>query len=162
MENDARNSHPERPTPSETELSPPNWLVIAVRGLIPPGPGSANEIIDVLLETHGSVSQAVLRIPAVIAVPAMGWAREAFYWRMAIAQAAILFLPFIDILSLPLVLNLGLVLAVLIIREGYTRKDERSDCEAITTFMTPALVILFNAALGLALPDLMMSGDAII
>src|SRR2546425_12846673 len=81
---------------------------------------------------------------------------------MAIAQAAILFLPFIDILSLPLVLNLGLVLAVLIIREGYIRKDDRSDCEAITTFMTPALVVLFNTALGLVLPHLMISGDAII
>ena|SRR5947209_15875795 len=92
MEIDARKTHTQGPTPSETGLSPPNWLVRAVRGLIPPGPGSANEIIDVLLETHGSVSQAVLRIPAVIAVPAMGWAREAFYWRMAIAQAAILFL----------------------------------------------------------------------
>ena len=101
-----------------------------------------------LLETHGSVPQAVLRIPAVIAVPALGWAREMFYWKMAIAQAAILFLPFIDILPLPLVLNLGLVLAVLIVREGYIRKDGRPDCEAITTFMTPALIILFNTALG--------------
>jgi hypothetical protein len=162
MEMDAGKANSEKPTQSESDLKRPNWLVRVVWRLIPPGPGSANEIIDVLLETHGSVPQAVLRIPAVIAVPALGWAREAFYWKMAIAQAAILFLPFIDILSLPLVLSLGLVLAVLIIREGYTRKDERSDCEAITTFMTPALVILFNAALGLALPDLMMSGDAII
>ena len=61
-----------------------------------------------------------------------------------------------------LVLNLGLVLAVLIIREGYIRKDDRPDCEAITTFMTPALVIFFNMALGLAFPHLMISGDAII
>ena len=61
-----------------------------------------------------------------------------------------------------LVLNLGLVLAVLIIREGYIRKDDRPDCEAITTFMTPALVIFFNMALGLAFPELMISGDAII
>ena len=162
MQINAGKAPSERPTPSKTDLSPPNWLVRVVRRLIPPGPGSANEIIDVLLQTHGSVSQAVLRIPAVIAVPALGWAREAFYWRMAIAQAAILFLPFIDMLSLPLVLNLGLVLAVLIIREGYIRKDDRPDCEGITTFMTPALVIFFNMALGLAFPELMISGDAII
>jgi len=97
-----------------------------------------------------------------IAVPALGWAREVFYWKMAIAQAAILVLPFIDILSLPLVLNLGLVLAVLIIRDGYIRKNNRLDCEAITTFMTPALVILFNETLRSAFPNLMISGDAII
>jgi len=162
MEIDAGKANSEKPTQSENDLKRPNWLVRVVWRLIPPGPGSANEIIDVLLETHGSVSQAILRIPSVIAVPALGCARDAFYWKMAIAQAAILFLPFVDILSLPLVLNLGLVLAVLILREGYTRKDDRSDCEAITTFMTPALVILFNAALGLAFPDLMISGDAII
>src|SRR5438093_8783156 len=162
MEMDASGTNPERPTPGAIDPVPPNWLVKVVRRLIPPGPGSANEIIDVLLETHGSIPQAVLRIPAVIAVPALGWAREAFYWRMAIAQAAILFLPFIDVLSLPLVLNLGVVLAVLIIREGYIRKDDRPDCEAITTFMTPALVIFFNMALGLAFPELMISGDAII
>src|SRR5213593_289727 len=162
MEINAGKAPSERPTPSKTDLSPPNWLVRVVRGLIPPGPGSANEIIHVLLETHGSVSQAALRIPAVIAVPALGWAREAFYWRMAIAQAAILFLLFIDVLSLPLVLNLGFGLAVLIIREGYIRNADRPDCEAITTFMTPALVILFNTALGLAFPQLTISGDAII
>ena len=101
MQIDAGKANSEKPTQSENDLKQPNWLVRVVRRLIPPGPGSANEIIDVLLETHGSVSQAALRIPAVIAVPALGWAREAFYWRMAIAQAAILFLPFIDMLSLP-------------------------------------------------------------
>ena len=106
MEIDAGTTNSERPTPSETRLRAPNWLVRVIEALIPPGPGSANEIIDVLLETHGSVVQAVLRIPALIAVPALGWAREVFYWKMAIAQAAILVLPFIDILSLPLVLNL--------------------------------------------------------
>src|SRR5437667_10601591 len=71
MEINAGKAPSERPTPSKTDLSPPNWLVRVVRGLIPPGPGSANEIIDVLLETHGSVPQAVLRIPALIAVPAL-------------------------------------------------------------------------------------------
>ncbi|PYS14868.1 MAG: hypothetical protein DMG17_16060 [Acidobacteria bacterium] len=162
MEIDAGTTNSERPTPSETRLRAPNWLVRVIEALIPPGPGSANEIIDVLLETHGSVAQAVLRIPALIAVPALGWAREVFYWKMAIAQAAILVLPFIDILSLPLVLNLGLVLAVLIIRDGYIRKNNRLDCEAITTFMTPALVILFNETLRSAFPNLMISGDAII
>ena len=53
-------------------------------------------MIDVLLETHGSFPQAVLRLPAVVAVPALGWARQVFYWKMAVAQAAILFLPFVD------------------------------------------------------------------
>src|SRR6266566_6122687 len=162
MEIDAGKTNSEGPIRSETYLNPPNWLVRAVRALIPPRPGSANEIIDVLLETHGSVPQAVLRLPAIVAVPALGWAREVFYWKMAVAQAAILFLPFVDILSLPLVLNLGLVLAVLIIRDGYIRKNNRLDCEAITTFMTPALVILFNETLRSAFPNLMISGDEII
>src|SRR5437867_5217038 len=98
MEIDAGKTNSEGPIRSETYPDPPNWLVRAVRALIPPGPGSANEIIDVLLETHGSVPQAVLRLPAVVAVPALGWAREVFYWKMAVAQAAILFLPFVDIL----------------------------------------------------------------
>ena len=78
------------------------------------------------------------------------------------AQTAILLLPFVDILSLPMALNLGLVLAVLIIREGYIHKTDRTECEAITTFMTPALIILFNAAMGLASPALMVTQGAII
>ena len=49
------------------------------------------------------------------------------YWKMAVAQAAVLFLPFVDMLSLPLALNLGLVLTVLIIREGYIRRNDRQD-----------------------------------
>src|SRR5438876_11776031 len=77
-------------------------------------------------------------------------------------DTAILFLPFVDILSLPIVLNLGLVLAVLIIREGYIHKTDRTECEAITSFMTPALIIFFNAALGWASPSLMVAGDGII
>jgi len=64
MEIDAGTTNSERPTSSETHLRAPNWLVRVIEALIPPGPGSANEIIDVLLETHGSVAQAVLRIPA--------------------------------------------------------------------------------------------------
>ena len=48
------------------------------------------------------------------------------------------------------------------VREGYIGKDERPDCEAITTFMTPALIILFNVALGLASPALMVTNEAII
>src|SRR5207247_6672132 len=48
------------------------------------------------------------------------------------------------------------------VREGYIGKGERPDCEAITTFMTPALIILFNVALGLASPALMVTNEAII
>ena len=77
MEIDAGNANSEKPTQSENDLKRPNWLVRVVWRLIPPGPGSANEIIDVLLETHGSVSQAILRIPSVIAVPALGCTRDA-------------------------------------------------------------------------------------
>ena len=72
MEIDPGKANSEKPTQGESDPKPPNWLVRVVRRLIPPGPGSANEIIDVLLQTHGSVSQAVLRIPVVIAVPALG------------------------------------------------------------------------------------------
>jgi len=49
MEIDAGKTNSEGPIRSETYPNPPNWLVRAVRALIPPGPGSANEIIDVLL-----------------------------------------------------------------------------------------------------------------
>ena len=139
----------------------PKWIVRIVRACMPPGPIPAKSAIRIFLEKHGSSAQALLAIPSTIAVPALGRAREAFYWNMAIAQVAILFIPFLDIMSLPLVLNLGLVLTILIIREGYIRKDERPDCEAITAFMTPALIILFNVALGLMSPALMIANPAI-
>ena len=100
--------------------------------------------------THGSIPQAVLLIPVAIAPPAVGRARDRFYWKMAMAQTVTLFFPFVDILSLPIVLNLGLVLAVLIIREGYIDKTDRAECEAITALMTPALIIFFSIALGWA------------
>src|SRR5438128_11185689 len=110
---DAGGENSERPTRSEADLRPPKWLTRIVQALVPPGLGSPNELIDVLLETHGSIAQAVLRIPGAIAAPALGRARDSFYWKMAVAQTAILLLPFVDILSLPLALDLGLVLAVL-------------------------------------------------
>ena len=159
---DAGRENSERPTPSETDLRPPKWLTRIVEALVPPKLGSPNELIGVLLETHGSIAQAVLHIPVAVAPPALGRARDAFYWKMALAQTAILFLPFVDILSLPIVLNLGLVLAVLIIREGYIHKTDRTECEAITSLMTPALIIFFNAALGWTSPSLMVAGDGII
>ncbi len=159
---DAGRENSERPTPSETDLRPPKWLARIVEALVPPELGSPNELIGVLLETHGSIAQTVLHIPVAVAPPALGRARDAFYWKMALAQTAILFLPFVDILSLPIVLNLGLVLAVLIIREGYIHKTDRTECEAITSLMTPALIIFFNAALGWASPSLMVAGDGII
>jgi len=162
MEIDAGRSNLERPTRSETDPRPPKWLVRVVRALVPPELGSPLELTGVLLETYGSIPQAVLRIPAAVTPPALGRARDAFYWKMAIAQTAILFLPFVDMMSLALALNLGLVLAVLIIREGYIRKDDRADCEAITSFMTPALIIFFNVALGWASPSLMVAGEGII
>src|SRR5437870_1878121 len=149
---DAGRENSERPTRSETDLRPPKWLARIVEALVPPELGSPNELIDVLLETHGSIAQAVLHIPVAVAPPALGRARDAFYWKMAMAQTAILFLPFVDILSLPIVMNLGLVLAVLIMREGYIHKTDRTECEAITSFMTPALIIFFNAALGWTSP----------
>src|SRR5213593_1111369 len=159
---DAGRENSERPTRSETDLRPPKWLARIVEALVPPELGSPNELIGVLLETHGSIAQAVLHMPVAIAPPALGRARDAFYWKMAMAQAAILFLPFVDILSLPIVLNLGLVLAVLIIREGYIDKTDRAECEAITALMTPALIIFFSIALGWASPGLQVAGDGII
>src|SRR5881296_1161305 len=89
---DAGRENSERPTRSETDLRPPKWLTRIVEAVVPPELGSPNELIDVLLETHGSIAQAVLHIPAAIAPPALGRARDAFYWRMAMAQTAILFL----------------------------------------------------------------------
>jgi hypothetical protein len=59
MEIDGGKANSERPTRSETDRRPPNWLVRVVRALIPPGPGSANQIMDVLLDTHGSILRLV-------------------------------------------------------------------------------------------------------
>ena len=114
---DAGGENSERPTRSEADLRPPKWLTRIVEALVPPELGSPNELIDVLLETHGSIPQAVVLIPVAIAPPALGRARDRFYWKMAMAQTVTLFFPFVDILSLPIVLNLGLVLAVLSISE---------------------------------------------
>ena len=82
METDAGRANSAGPRPGETDPKPPKWLVRAVHALVPPDLGSPNELIDVLLETHGSISQAVLRIPGAIAAPALGRARDAFYWKM--------------------------------------------------------------------------------
>ena len=67
METDAGRANSEGPRPGETDPKPPKWLVRVVHALVPPDLGSPNELIDVLLETHGSISQAVLRIPGAIA-----------------------------------------------------------------------------------------------
>ena len=83
MATDAGRANSEGPTRSNTDLRAPKWLVRVVQALAPPGLGSPNELFDVLLETHGSISQAVLRIPGAIAAPALGRARDAFYWKMA-------------------------------------------------------------------------------
>ena len=80
---DAGGENSERPTRSETDLRPPKWLTRIVEALVPPELGSPNELIDVLLETHGSIPQAVLLIPVAIAPPALGRARDRFYWKMA-------------------------------------------------------------------------------
>ena len=93
-----------------TDARLPNWIVRIVRTFTPPGPIPAKFLMTIFLQKHSSIGQALLSIPFTIAVPALGRAREAFYWNMAIAQAGILLIPFVDILSLPFVLNLGLVL----------------------------------------------------
>ena len=134
------------------------WLTPPSKAPIPP----RTYIIDILWATYGSVAAVLPRLPFAIAKPALVHAREAFYWASAIAQIAILFLPFVDIMSLPLVLNLGAVLAVLIVREGYILDEDRADCEAITSFMTPGLILLFNVVLGFARPDLKIPDEVII
>ena len=73
----------------------PKWIVRIVRACMPPGPIPAKSAIRIFLEKHGSSAQALLAIPSTIAVPALGRAREAFYWNMAFAQVAILFIPFL-------------------------------------------------------------------
>ena len=86
MQIDAGRENSERPTRSETDLRPPKWLARIVEALVPPELGSPNELIDVLLESHGSIAQAVLRIPVAIAPAALDRARDAFYRKMAMAQ----------------------------------------------------------------------------
>ncbi len=70
---DAGRENSERPTRSETDLRPPKWLARIVEALVPPELGSPNELIDVLLETHGSIAHAVLHIP----VATFCWKRTA-------------------------------------------------------------------------------------
>src|SRR6266571_6765174 len=53
MGTDAGRANSERPTPSRSDPRRPKWLVRVVHALVPPDLGSPNEIIDVLLETHG-------------------------------------------------------------------------------------------------------------
>jgi len=84
-----------------TDARLPNWIVRIVRTFTPPGPIPAKFLMTIFLQKHSSIGQALLSIPSTIAVPALGRAREAFYWNMAIAQAGILLIPFVDILSLP-------------------------------------------------------------
>ena len=102
----------ERPAQRGTVPGPPNRLVRIVEALTPPGSASGNSVINTLWEKHGALAGVLPHIPAARAWPGLSRARDAFYWNIAIAQATILLLPFVDILSLPLVLNLGLVLAV--------------------------------------------------
>jgi hypothetical protein len=79
MEIDAGRANLEGPARSKTDLRAPKWLVRVVQALVPPGLGSPNELTDVFLETHSSISQAVLRIPDAMAAPAPGPARDASY-----------------------------------------------------------------------------------
>src|SRR5437879_1463640 len=76
---EAGRENSERPTRSQTDLRAPKWLARIVEALVPPQLGSPNELIGVLLETHGCIAQAVLHIPVAIAPPALGRARDAFY-----------------------------------------------------------------------------------
>ena len=79
MEIDAGRANLEGPARSKTDLRATKWLVRVVQALVPPGLGSPNEITDDFLETHSSISQAVLRIPDAMAAPAPGPARDASY-----------------------------------------------------------------------------------
>ena len=83
MRIDAGRENSERPTERQTDLRPPKWLTRIVEALVPPELGSPNELTGVLLETHGSIPQAVVLIPVAIAPPALGCARDRFYWKMA-------------------------------------------------------------------------------
>src|SRR5213594_174090 len=80
---DAGRENSERPTPSETDLRPPKWLARIVEALVPPELGSPNELIDVLLETHGSIGQAVLHIPVGWTSPSLMVAGDGIIQRAA-------------------------------------------------------------------------------
>jgi len=88
-------------TAMRTDARLPNWIVRIVRTFTPPGPIPAKFLMTIFLQKHSSIGQALLSIPSTIAVPALGRAREAFYWNMAIAQAGILLIPFVDIRRCP-------------------------------------------------------------
>src|SRR6059036_620577 len=80
---EAGRENSERPTRSETDLRPPKWLARIVEALVPPELGSPNELIDVLLETHGSIGQAVLHIPVGWTSPSLMVAGDGIIQRAA-------------------------------------------------------------------------------
>jgi hypothetical protein len=141
--------------PGQSTL-PPAWLVLLVAMLTPP-PGRENReaALKQLWRKNPSLAACLPKLPRVIAADAFTRARDAFYWEFAIAQMCILFAPYAWIISWPLLFVLGLTFACLLLWEGYIEHDQRPDCEAITTFMAPALILLFNSLLGLADPKWM-------
>lgn len=135
---------------------PPAWLVLLVAMLTPPpGREKREAAIERLWRQNSSHAACLLKLPHAIAAEVFFKARDAFYWQMALAQICILLIPFVWIMTRPLAFVLGLTFGCLLLWEGYIDHDYRPDCEAITTFMTPALILLFNVLLGFAAPGWM-------
>ena len=136
------------------DLKPPERLMKIMTAMTPPTGGVVPRgfIAETLWRKFPSMVQFLPRVPLALAPPILWHAREAFYWKMGLAQGCILILPFADVLTRSLIVVLGLVFAFLVVREGYITSDWRTDAEVITAFMTPALILGFAVLLGLAFP----------
>jgi hypothetical protein len=86
---------------------------------------------------------------------------DTFYLKLAIVQICILFMPFAGVLSPLLLLILGLTFAALIVREAYVPPGERLECEFITMFMTPAVILALYIAFTWAFPNRLPPGETL-
>src|SRR6266480_920781 len=144
-------------------LAPPWWLVRIVELLIPSNDRQGQKfLLERLWKKHPSVREVVP-----VLVPAIGdtiyvHAWSGFYWRMAAAQACVMLMVFVDVLSVRLIATLVVTFALLIVYEAYVRPKERLECEIITTLWVPALVIGLNLAAGLLPPHVVMPLDQLV
>ena len=136
-----------------------SWFV---RALTPQTPKANGDfILNDLWKRHPRVREALPRVPAAIAPVLFSRVCDSFYLKLAVVQMCILFMPFAGVLSPPLLLILGLTFSALIVREAYVPPGERLECEFITMFMTPAVILLLYVAMSWAFPGRLLSPEAL-
>ena len=107
-------------------LEPPEWLAKWVDPLSPPGdfegPGY---ILRRVWAKHPSVGGALLHLARALPVSIVSSARDSFRLTMAVVQAAILFIAFAGVITVPLLAILAIVFGVLILHEPYILPEHR-------------------------------------